>query len=87
MVDEHQRQWSRQAARRIVVVLLLVSPLDQIGFDLYAPALPTIGMEFAASNVLVQHTVTAYMMGMTIVVLPAGLIADAVGRKPVCSLA
>jgi MFS transporter, DHA1 family, multidrug resistance protein len=42
-----------------------------------------MAIEFAASNALVQNTVTAYMLGMTIVVLPAGLITDAIGRKRV----
>jgi DHA1 family bicyclomycin/chloramphenicol resistance-like MFS transporter len=60
---------------------LLLTPLDQIGFDVYAPALPMMRIEFAASSHFVQNTVTAYSLGMTLVVLPAGLIADALGRK------
>jgi MFS transporter, DHA1 family, multidrug resistance protein len=70
-----------RSARSIIAVLLLISPLDQIGFDLYAPALPLMGDEFAASNVLMQNTVTTYMLGMSLVVLPAGLLADSIGRK------
>ncbi|WP_319450960.1 MULTISPECIES: multidrug effflux MFS transporter [unclassified Mycobacterium] len=71
------------AARRIIGVLLLVAPLEQVAFDLYTPALPRIAEQFAASNTLVQNTVTAYVLGMALVVLPAGLIADAIGRKRV----
>jgi DHA1 family bicyclomycin/chloramphenicol resistance-like MFS transporter len=71
------------AARRIIGVLLLVSPLEQVAFDIYTPALPKIAEHFAASNTLVQNTVSAYVLGMALVVLPAGLIADAVGRKRV----
>lgn len=74
---------SAAAARRIVGVLLLVAPLEQVAFDLYTPALPRIAEQFAASNTLVQNTVTAYVLGMALVVLPAGLIADAIGRKRV----
>ncbi|OBA91938.1 MFS transporter [Mycobacteriaceae bacterium 1482268.1] len=70
-------------SRRIIGVLLLVSPLEQIAFDIYTPALPEITEHFAASNALVQNTVTAYVVGMALVVLPAGLIADAIGRKRV----
>jgi DHA1 family bicyclomycin/chloramphenicol resistance-like MFS transporter len=69
------------ASRRIVAVLLLVIPLSQIGLDVYTPALPKMAIEFAASNALVQNTVTAYMLGMTVSFLPVGLIADAVGRR------
>src|ERR1700712_3520508 len=70
-----------RSSRRIIAVLLLISPIDQIGFDLYAPALPIMGDEFAVANDVVQNTVTAYLLGMTLVVLPAGLISDAFGRK------
>jgi MFS transporter, DHA1 family, multidrug resistance protein len=81
--DHGPRELSASAARRIVGVLLLVSPLEQVAFDIYTPALPRIAEHFAASNTLVQNTVTAYVLGMALVVLPAGLIADAVGRKRV----
>ena len=77
------REWSTSAARRIIAVLLLVAPLEQVAFDIYTPALPRIAEHFAASNTLVQNTVTAYVVGMALVVLPAGLIADAIGRKRV----
>lgn len=81
MVNDPVRDWTRESARRIIAVLLLVSPLESIGLDVYTPALPKMAIEFAASNALAQNTVTAYVLGMTVVVLPAGLIADAFGRK------
>lgn len=67
----------------IIGILMLVAPLEQVAFDLYTPAMPKIVAQFAASNTLVQNTVTAYVLGMALVVLPAGLIADAIGRKRV----
>jgi DHA1 family bicyclomycin/chloramphenicol resistance-like MFS transporter len=70
-------------SRRIVAVLLLVIPLSQIGLDVYTPALPQMAREFAASNDLVQNTVTAYMLGMSVAFIPVGLIADALGRRKV----
>ncbi|MDT5097865.1 MAG: transporter, family, multidrug resistance protein [Mycobacterium sp.] len=76
-------QMGAAAARRIIGVLVLVSPLEQVAFDIYTPALPRIAEHFAASNTFVQNTVTAYVVGMALVVLPAGLIADAIGRKRV----
>ena len=76
-------QMGAAAARRIIGVLVVVSPLEQVAFDIYTPALPRIAEHFAASNTLVQNTVTAYVVGMALVVLPAGLIADAIGRKRV----
>ncbi|HUO39788.1 MAG TPA: MFS transporter [Mycobacterium sp.] len=73
----------RTSPRRVVAVLLFVIPLSQVGLDVYTPALPKLVTEFAASNELVQNTVTAYMLGMSVAFIPIGLLADAVGRKRV----
>ena len=70
-------------SRRIIAVLLMLSPLDQIGFDIYAPALPMMSDEFVVPNEVAQNTMTVYMLAMTLVVLPAGLLTDARGRKPI----
>ena len=38
-----------------------MAPLEQVAFEIYTPALPKIAEHFAASNTLVQNTVTAYV--------------------------
>lgn len=68
-------------ANRIIVVLLLIIPLSQIALDAYTPALPKMAIDFGASNEVVQNTVTAYMLGLSIAFIPLGLISDALGRK------
>jgi DHA1 family bicyclomycin/chloramphenicol resistance-like MFS transporter len=83
MTNSESTTLSGRAARRIIAVLILVAPLEQVGFDIYAPALPRIATDFAASNTLAQNTMTVYILGMALVVLPVGLLADAVGRKRV----
>ena len=83
MSDTRIPELTGRAARRLVAVLLLVAPLEQIGLDIYTPALPKMAAAFSASNALVQNTVTAYMLGLTLVVLPVGLLTDAIGRKRV----
>jgi DHA1 family bicyclomycin/chloramphenicol resistance-like MFS transporter len=70
-----------RAASRIIAVLLLVIPLSQIALDAYTPALPQMAVDFGASNALVQNTVTAYMLGLSIAFIPLGLLSDALGRK------
>ena len=67
--------------RRVVVILLLVIPLSQIPLDIYTPALPQMVLDLDASAAVVQNTVTAYMLGMSLAFIPVGLIADALGRK------
>jgi DHA1 family bicyclomycin/chloramphenicol resistance-like MFS transporter len=69
------------ASRRIVAVLLLLMPVSQVAVDAYTPALPQMVDELHSSNQFMQNTVTAFMLGITIAVLPVGLIADALGRK------
>ncbi|WP_101952373.1 MFS transporter [Mycobacterium sp. 3519A] len=71
------------SSRAIIAILLFVIPLSQIALDVYTPALPKMAAEFAASNDVIQNTVTAYMLGMALAFIPAGLIADAVGRRRV----
>jgi MFS transporter, DHA1 family, multidrug resistance protein len=69
------------ASRRIVAVLLLLMPVSQVAVDAYTPALPQMVDELHSSNQFMQNTVTAFMLGMTVAVLPVGLIADVLGRK------
>jgi MFS transporter, DHA1 family, multidrug resistance protein len=86
---ERERSGSLPSSRRIVALLLLIIPLSQIGLDVYTPALPQMAADFAASNDLVQNTVTAYMLGMSVAFIPVGVLADALGRRRIllCGLA
>ena len=64
-------------------ILLMVVPLSQIPLDVYTPALPDMVIDLNSSNALIQNTVTAYMLGMSLAFIPVGVAADAWGRKPV----
>jgi len=46
-------------------------------------ALPTIQRQLGLSNVALQWTVNAYMLGVAAVVLAGGRLADLVGRRPI----
>jgi MFS transporter, DHA1 family, multidrug resistance protein len=72
---------SNRSAHRIIAVLLLVIPLSQMALDVYTPALPRMALDFHASNALVQNTVTAYMLGLSIAFIPIGVLSDALGRR------
>ncbi|MEF2977027.1 Bcr/CflA family efflux MFS transporter [Subtercola sp. YIM 133946] len=74
---------SREAGRQrlLVLILLAVIPLSQIPIDAYTPAIPDMITELNASSTLVQNSVSAYVLGMSIGLLPIGIIADARGRK------
>lgn len=61
----------------------MVVPLSQIPLDVYTPALPQMVRDLNAANAVVQDTVTAYMLGMSLALIPIGVVADAWGRKRV----
>lgn len=67
----------------IVGILLGVIPLSQFPIDVYTPAMPDMITELGTTTTLVQNSVSAYVLGMAIGLLPVGVIADARGRKPV----
>lgn len=69
--------------RGVVAILLMVVPLSQIPLDIYTPALPEMVVDLDSSNAMMQNTVTAYMLGMSLALIPVGVIADARGRKKV----
>lgn len=69
--------------RRLMFAILLgVIPLSQFPIDVYTPAIPEMVRDFGTSTTLVQNTVSAYVLGMSLGLLPVGVIADAKGRKP-----
>jgi DHA1 family bicyclomycin/chloramphenicol resistance-like MFS transporter len=62
-------------------VLGLVMAIGPLAIDMYLPALPTLQVEFAASAARVQHTLSAYLLGLALGQLGFGPIADRYGRK------
>ncbi len=65
---------------------LLIAGLATIGpftIDTYLPSFPAIAAEMATTEVLVQQTLTAYLIPFAVMMLFHGAISDAVGRRPV----
>ena len=56
--------------------------MGPLAVDMYLPALPTLEAEFAVTPARVQHTLSAYLLGLAIGQLLFGPIADRYGRKP-----
>jgi DHA1 family bicyclomycin/chloramphenicol resistance-like MFS transporter len=76
-------QAATAAPRGIVPLLLTIVPLSQIPLDAYTPAMPEMVRDLASTNAFVQNTVTSYMLGMCLALIPIGMFADAFGRKRV----
>jgi DHA1 family bicyclomycin/chloramphenicol resistance-like MFS transporter len=73
----------RPPTKHIVAMLLAIVPFSQIPLDAYTPALPQMARDLVADNAAVQNTVTAYMLGMSLALVPLGLLSDSRGRRPV----
>lgn len=66
-----------------VWLLAMMTALGPLSTDLYLPALPVIGVEFAASPAAVQWTLSGFMMGFAPAMLVYGPLADRFGRRPI----
>src|SRR5438094_3926269 len=56
--------------------------IGPLAIDMYLPALPTLATEFSVDAARVQHTLSAYLLGLAVGQLAFGPIADRYGRKP-----
>jgi Bcr/CflA subfamily drug resistance transporter len=66
----------------IVFLAPLINSVGGIAIDLYAPSIPSIGRELAASPALMQNTITLTLICYALGQLFFGILADARGRRP-----
>ncbi len=67
---------------RYSLILGLVAAVGPFAIDMYLPAMPNIGADFASSMQAVQWTIVAYFMAFGLAQLFYGPWADQSGRKP-----
>jgi DHA1 family bicyclomycin/chloramphenicol resistance-like MFS transporter len=56
--------------------------IGPLAIDMYLPALPALQAEFGTSAARVQHTLSAYLLGLAVGQLLFGPLTDRYGRKP-----
>lgn len=66
-----------------LVLLAALVALGGMAVDMYLPALPTIGAEFAAGPDRVQLTMSVYLLGSAAGQIVVGPLSDRFGRRPV----
>jgi DHA1 family bicyclomycin/chloramphenicol resistance-like MFS transporter len=68
------------APPRLVLILGAITAFGPLSVDLYLPAFPAIGNDLAVDFALVQHTLSAYFVGLSVGHLFYGPITDRYGR-------
>src|SRR3989441_3272854 len=71
--------WFRRA--RIFVLLGGLTAFGPLSIDMYLPALPAIGRDLAASESVIQLTLTACLVGLAVGQIFAGPLSDRLGRR------
>jgi DHA1 family bicyclomycin/chloramphenicol resistance-like MFS transporter len=66
---------------RLFVLLGGLTAFGPLSIDMYLPALPAIGRDLAASESVIQLTLTACLIGLAIGQVVAGPVSDALGRR------
>jgi DHA1 family bicyclomycin/chloramphenicol resistance-like MFS transporter len=65
----------------LAMMLATLSAIGPLATDAYLPSMREIGRNFAVSPVLVQQTLTAYMVPFAVMTLWHGAISDTLGRR------
>lgn len=71
------------SARRVVLIGGLLSAIGPISMALYTPAMTEIVHAFGTTEAMVKLTLTLYFGGFACAQLVAGVLSDALGRRPV----
>ncbi len=71
----------------ITVLLASLSMIGPLGIDAYLPSFHAIGREFAADPLVVQQTLSVYVLCFAVMTLFYGTLSDSFGRRPVILVA
>lgn len=67
----------------LIVVLAMLSMVGPLGIDTYLPSFPAIASTFGVSPVVVQQTLSIYLLCMAAMMLFYGTLSDSFGRRSV----
>lgn len=73
----------RHLGLRLSFTVALFAMLAPFSIDTYLPSFPDIAQEFAASPVVMQQTLSLYLLAFAVMMLVYGPLSDAFGRKNV----
>lgn len=69
--------------RYLTFLLAGLAMVGPFAIDTYLPSFHSIAQEFAVSDVMVQQTLSAYLLAQAVMSLFYGTLSDSLGRRPV----
>lgn len=68
---------------RLIALLAALGMIGSLGIDIYLPAFPTLAEHFQVAPLLLQQSLSGYLVGMALMMLFYGALSDGFGRRPV----
>ena len=73
--------WGTSVPSYLIVFFGALVALGPLSMDAYLPAIPAMALDFGVSVVVVNHTLSVYLIGNAIGQLFGGAFSDQIGRK------
>jgi len=85
--EEHATPSLSPPTRRVAWIVSAVFFIEQLDSSIVAPALPAMAISLGSDVITLSATITAYLLGLTVLIPVSGKLAERFGDKALFSLA